>query len=297
MKIFDFEKGSKAPTVIALGFFDCIHLGHKALILKAQDIAKSKGCEEAVFTFQNDINEVISTTSGVILTYEDRLKKLEKLSVKSVISCFFTKELAGVLAKDFFNLLAKRFLVKAIVCGKDYRFGFKGEGNVELLKTLCKKNGIELYAIDDVEIDGERVSSTKIKSLLIDGNVSKANLLLGDSYFLTGTVSHGREVGRKMGFPTANVIIPSEKVKIKNGVYKTHVEIDGKAYKCITNYGGRPTFDLDEVLTETYIYGFDGDLYGREITIYFDEYLRDLVKFECVEQLTSQLQKDLEEIK
>ena len=86
MKIFDFEKGSKAPTVIALGFFDCIHLGHKALILKAQDIAKSKGCEEAVFTFQNDINEVISTTSGVILTYEDRLKKLEKLSVKSSIS-------------------------------------------------------------------------------------------------------------------------------------------------------------------------------------------------------------------
>ncbi len=297
MKTIDFLKGDNAKIVVALGFFDSIHVGHTIIINKAQEIAKKHDADCAVFTFTNDIDFLFGASSGLVLTYDERIEKLSKLSVDTVISTIFTKEFSKISATEFFNTLTKNFEVKAVVCGKDYRFGYKGLGDVNLLKNLCKDKGICLHVIEDVSHCGKRVSTTNIKELLLDGKIEQANELLGESYSISGEVAHGRAVGSQMGFPTANVIIPSEKAKIKVGVYKTHVVLDGKEYKCITNYGARPTFSLDDVLTETYIDGFSGDLYGKNIIVYFDAFIRECIKFNDIEELTNQLKLDLEKIR
>ena len=297
MRTLDFYNGDSTETVVALGFFDSIHVGHQAIINKAKHVAENLNVGCAVFTFKNDIDSLIKDTNGLVFTYEERLKKLSKLSVDSVISTIFTKEFSSLLATEFFNALTSNFKVKAIVCGKDYRFGYKGEGDVDFLQTICKDKGVLLYIVEDFAINEKRVSTTYIKELLLNGQIKAANELLGGSYFLSGEVEHGREVGRGMGFPTANVTIDKDKAKIKSGVYKTHVAIEGKTYNCITNYGSRPTFDLNEVLTETYIDGYKGDLYGKNLTIFFDEYLRECFKFNSIDELTAQLQKDLEKIR
>ncbi len=296
MKTIDFYKGSNEEIVVALGFFDSIHVGHKAIINRAKDVSKTLNCNYAVFTFTNDVDSVLDCSNGLVLTYQERIEKLEKLSVNTVISTNFTKEFSQVDALKFFNTLITNFKVKAIVCGKDYRFGRNGVGDVNLLSELCKNIGIELHVVDDVTSNGIRVSTTDIKHLLLRGEIELANQLLGECYSITGEVVHGREVGRVMGFPTANVVIDSNKVKIKMGVYKTHVILNGKVYNGITNYGSRPTFDLNDVLTETYLDGYQGDLYGKVITVYFDKFIRKCIKFNNIEELTLQLQSDLREI-
>lgn len=297
MKILDFLKPSDLEVCVALGFFDSIHIGHSAIINRAKEVANTYKVKSAVFTFENDIDSIIKGNKGLVLTYEERLKKLSKLSIDTVISTIFTKEFSNLSAIEFFNLLTKNINVKAIVCGRDYRFGNKGVGDVALLKSLCKEKSITVEIVDDVILDNERVSTTRIKNLLLLGDIKTANVLLGESYSISGEVVHGREVGRQMGFPTANVIIPSEKAKLKLGVYKTHVIIDGKRYNGITNYGARPTFNLDDVLTETYIDGYVGDLYGQSATVYFDDFIRDCVKFDTVDGLICQLKNDLEKIR
>ncbi len=297
MKILDFYKPCSEPIVVALGFFDSIHIGHIAIINKAKEIAEEIGASSSVFTFENDIDKVLNCDKGLVLTYGERLKKLLKLSVDTVIFTSFTKEFSKLSPHAFFETLTANFKVEAIVCGKDYRFGNKGAGDVVLLKELCDNAGIRLFVHDDVSFNFQRISTTRIKELLSVGDIKAANVLLGDCYSISGTVERGRQVGRQMGFPTANVVIPSDKVKIKSGVYKAHVILDGVKYPCITNYGARPTFNLYEALTETYIDGYSGDLYGREITVYFEEYIRDCVKFDSIQDLTEQLQKDLERIR
>lgn len=290
----DFFKNFKTPIVVALGFFDSIHIGHRALIEKAILLSKKYNCKPAVFTFKNDISSVVSSHSkGLVFTFYERLKKLEKYSINQVIFTNFTKEFSSLTYNEFLTTLFTNFNIKAIVCGDDYRFGNGGLGNVEILKSYCVSYGIELCEVGEISLFNERVSTGKIKELLLQGKIELANKLLGDQYFICGTVQHGRRVGKSLGFPTANINISSEKLNVKYGVYKTHVFIEGKLYSAITNYGTRPTYGLDEILTETHIKGFDGNLYGKEIIVYFDEYLRECVKFANEEELKIQLQKDL----
>lgn len=299
MKIFDFNEKyqEREPKVIALGFFDSVHIGHIALIEKAKEVAKQKAFESAVFTFKNDLSKVVKDSNGLIFTYYERLKKLENLHIQSVIFANFTKEFSNLSPEEFIKILSEEFSIKAIVCGVDYKFGKGGLGNVDLLKCICKKYGVEVFVQEEIKSGKERVSTSKIKNLLCSGTIKEANSLLGSPYFIIGKVVKDRQVGKVLGFPTANVKIDGEKAPLKIGVYKTSVILDGKKYSCITNYGARPTFSLDEVLTETYIDGFSGDLYGKEITVYFEEYLRDCVKFDSVDELIKQLEKDLEKIR
>ena len=250
-----------------------------------------------MFTFENNFISVFKGNNGLVNTFEERVDKLEKLSVKSVISTVFTKEFSSVLAEDFLKILFTNFSVKAIVCGRDYKFGKGGLGSVELLEKFCKKNGAKLVIASDVLIDGNKISTTLVKNLLQEGKIEKANALLTFPYEITGEIVKDRQVGRKLGFPTANVLINSEKAPLKVGVYKTTVILGGKEYNCITNYGSRPTYNLDGVLTETYIDGFNGDLYGQKLTVYFNEFLRDCVKFDNENQLIAQLKSDLEKIR
>ncbi len=294
---FDFYKGSKTEIVLALGFFDCIHLGHLKLIETTKSLAEKYGANDCIFTFKNHHVSDFKGLKGVVNTYEERVKKLEKLLVKSVIFSVFTNEFSRVNASEFLKLLISNFNIKAIVCGRDYKFGYGGEGKVTLLKEFCNKNSIELVVEDDVYFGNEKVSTTLVKKLLLGGDVKTANLLLTYPYEICGEVVKDRQVGRKLGFPTANVLINKQKAPLKVGVYKTYVIVDGKKYNCITNYGSRPTYSLDSVLIETYIDGFSGDLYGKEITVYFTDYIRDCVKFDSEKQLIEQLNCDLEKIR
>ena len=297
MKIFDFYNKEQTPFVLALGFFDSLHIGHCEIIANCKLLAKKLNASDVVFTFENDVASVFKKSSGLVYTFEERLQKFKKLQVDSLISTRFTKEFSQIEPLDFLKILINNFNVLGIVCGSDYTFGKDGEGTISTLVEFCKLNKIELQIINQVKMGEEKVSTSLIKEKLSLGKIEDANKLLGMPYFISGEVKKDRQVGRSLGFPTANVNLNSQKLPIKLGVYKTFVEIDGKIYKCITNFGARPTFDLADVLTETYIDGFCGDLYGKTLTIYFESFLRDLIKFNSADDLKLQLEKDLGTIK
>lgn len=290
MKIINYGKKDPQRVILLLGYFDCLHKGHIELIKKAKSIQDVKGCKIAMFTFKNDD----FSNGGALLLFEERADKAERLGVDEIIAADFSDEFKNTSYRDFFETLTKTLSVETFVCGFDYRFGKNAEGDVSILAELCKEKDIPLFVTPKTEINGEKISTTMIKGLLSEGRVKDADYLLAEPYSITGKVVKGRQVGRQIGFPTANVNVPEKKFRIKNGVYKTHVFIDGTRYDAITNYGARPTFDLDFVLTETFVKGYEGDLYGRHITIFFDDFIRDIEKFYDVEDLKKQLEKDKE---
>ena len=274
--------------VLLLGFFDCLHKGHIKLIDKAKKTRGVKHCKIALFTFENyDFSK-----DGEVLLFDERIEKAERFGIDEIIVASFDETFKNTSPEDFFNRLISSLSIAAVVCGFDYTFGKNAEGNPELLKKLCAERGIELDIVPKTQSNGQKISTTLIKNLLSQGKIKEANELLGEEYSLCGSVVHGRQVGRTIGFPTVNINVPRGKFRIKSGVYKTHAIINGVRYDAITNYGARPTFGLEEVLTETYLKGFDGNLYGKTITIVFDDYIRDIVKFYDVCELKKQLEKD-----
>lgn len=288
MKIVRYGEKDTDKIVLLLGFFDCLHEGHIKLIEEAKITQDIKHCKIALFTFENcDFSK-----DGEILLFDERIKKAKGLGIDEVIVANFDDKFKTTSPEDFFHCLISSLNLEGIVCGFDYTFGKNAEGNPELLKKLCSKNNIGLNVVPKTESNGVKISTTLIKSLLSEGKIKKANALLGEEYSLSGKVVHGREVGRTIGFPTLNINVPKGKFRIKSGVYKTHAIIDGIKYEAITNYGARPTFGLNEVLTETYLKGFDGNLYDKVITIVFDDYIRDIAKFYDIEELKKQLEKD-----
>lgn len=268
--------------VMLLGGFDGLHIGHKALFSRAKSYQKTVGVMSIVGA-KGDKNlysflerEHIFRNEGADFVFELNFEEIKQLSPDAFIA----------LLKENFN--PSRF-----VCGTDFRFGYKAQGDVQTLKE-CGQVCVD--AIPLVEIDGEKVSSTRIKQCLQKGAVTEANTLLSQPFFVLGEVFEDRKLGRDIGFPTANICYPEDKFPIKQGVYQTQVEIDGKTYPCVTNYGARPTYQNDRVLTETHIIGFDGNLYGKTLKIEFLRYLRDIQAFDSVELLKEQLKKDVRRV-
>lgn len=288
MKIVNYGEKDCEEIVLLLGYFDCIHIGHQRLIEKAKNLKDVKGCKIALFTFKNDN----FCKDGALLLFDERISKAERLGVDEIIVADFNEEFKNTSCADFIDELYRNLNVSAVVCGFDYKFGKNAGGNAQTLADICEKRNTPCYIIPKTESNGKKISSTLIKSLLNQGKIKEANELLGEEYSLTGQVVHGREVGRTIGFPTANVNVPANKFRIKNGVYKTRVVINGKSYDAITNYGARPTFNLGEVLTESYVKDFDGDLYGKVITVIFLDFIRDIEKFYDIDKLKEQLEKD-----
>ncbi len=274
--------------ILLLGFFDCLHKGHLELIKKAKELRDVKHCKIALLTFKNDD----FSKNGTLLCYSERIEKAERFGVDCIVEASFNEEFKNTSYIDFFNEITKTLNIDSVICGFDYRFGKNAEGNADILRILCDKKGIPIYVVPKTEANGEKISTTRIKALLESGKIREANVLLGEPYSITGKVVKGRQVGRKIGFPTANINVPEHKFRIKCGVYKTHVFIDGIRHGAITNYGARPTFDLDFVLTETFIKNFSADIYGKVITVFFDDYIRDIEKFYDIDKLKEQLEKD-----
>jgi riboflavin kinase/FMN adenylyltransferase len=203
------------------------------------------------------------------------------------------EEIKDLSAQEFLRLLTAEFSIKAFVCGDDFRFGKGALGTSESLKRdtqVC----VEIVPL--VMANGKKISSSEIKDLLKTGDITGANELLGEAFFLIGKVFEDRKIGRTLGFPTANILYPKSKFTIKTGVYETRVEYQGKLYKGITNYGARPTYENESVLTETFLHGFSGDLYGEELKVSFVWYLRPVQKFESESALKKQLEKDRKEV-
>ena len=297
MNKFDFNKKHNINIVLALGFFDSVHVGHKHLIYKMLNLSKKLGCESAVFTFINSPFEVLGKDTKEILTFDERCNVFNILGIDNVVYAKMDTNFMSMDSDVFLDTICTNYNVKGIVCGTDYTYGKMASGNITTLQNYCFKNNIELIIDNLIEIDNEKISSTKIRNYIKEGNIEKINELLGSRYFISGEVIHCAGRGRHLGFPTANILISDNKLALKNAVYQTIVTIKGKRYKAITNVGERPTFREDSYIIESYIDSFNDDIYGDVITVEFVKKLRDIIKFDSKENLIKQLESDKNSLK
>lgn len=264
-----------------LGGFDGAHVGHKSLFVRAREYGLPVG-----------VMTIFGGKGKPLFTARERRRAFRRLGVDFALELDFD-EIRPLSAEAFGKRLAEETSPKAFLCGEDFRFGYLAQGTPE---TLQEDTRVRVEKIELVKVAGEKVSATKIKALLENGDAAGAESLLGEPFFLLGKVEKDRGVGKTIGFPTANIRYPEEKFPLKKGVYETRVEVDGRAYRAITNFGARPTFLDDSVWTETHLIGFDGDLYGRELRIEFKRYLRAIRKFDGAEDLKTQLEEDVRRV-
>ncbi|MBQ9391501.1 MAG: bifunctional riboflavin kinase/FAD synthetase [Lachnospiraceae bacterium] len=295
MKIFnsleDFDL--QCDTAITIGKFDGLHRGHKILCENLFSYEK-KGLKSLLISFvDSKDNSVNKTGSKQIVTPEERRLLVKESGISIFVECLFDEKLMKTSPRDFILKLVNDLHMKCLVVGTDFRFGYKGKGDIVLLREYASEFGFELKVINKLKEDNIDISSSRIREEISKGNITKANLLMGRNYFIYGEVVYGRQIGRKIDFPTIN-IIPSEKKLIPaNGVYITVVQIDNRIYQGITNVGIKPTFDDDNTLSiETHIFNFDSNVYGKEVKVVFLQEMRKEIKFSSAEELKEQLKKD-----
>ena len=277
--------------VYALGFFDGVHLGHQALIEVCVQMAQQNDAIAAAITFDRHPQSLFAAPPTLINSIEDRIALLEQYGIEKICTLPTTKEVMSTSWRDFLQNLLNDGAV-GFVCGDDFRFGCGGEGTAARLTEFCEENGLPCAVVPEQKCDGIRISSTHIRSLLEDGNVETAAQFLGHAHLLSGKVTRGRQLGRTIGIPTANIAIPAGVVVPKRGVYACVCQIGEEFYPAVTNIGSRPTVDGHEVRAESWILDFDGDLYGKKITLQFHDFLRPEQKFPSLEELRAQIQRD-----
>ena len=285
------------PKVIALGFFDGVHLGHGALLRRTVEEARRRGVRSAVFTWAQPPKEVVTGVPvPLINSPEDRAWLAKSLyGIDDVIMVPFNKEMMTTSWEDFITeILIKRYHAVHLVAGHDHRFGHKNQGTPELLKSKCAELGLGCDIIPEVTVGGITVSSTYIRRLVELGQISRANRFLGHPHTLTGTVRHGRGIGSSQLFPTANLIIPPHVLVPSHGVYATRATLeDGSCYAAVTNVGTRPTVQNgSDITVEACLLDFQGDLYGKQLRLEFYEHLRQEVRFDSLDALRAQIQSD-----
>ncbi len=299
MKVFDFYDTNSTPLAITLGFFDCIHIGHRNLVREALRCANAgvNGAKcSALMTFSNDPNEVLSKTKQ-IYDFEDRCQVLDNLNIDVVIGAKFDCEFSNLTPQDFLDKLTSNFNIKVIIVGADYTFGKCAKGDVQFLREYCVSKSIMLNVLPFEKVGGVKLSTRNLKSLVENGDVECLNKLLSEPFFIRGEVQHARHAGTGMGFPTANIAMPSSRLPLDCGIYATKILIDGKWYDSMTNIGAKPTFGVDSVSIETYIFDFDKDVYGKQVEVRFFKRTRDVQKFDSIDALKNQLKLDEQQIR
>lgn len=282
------QKHSKKGVAIALGFFDCVHLAHRRIIETTIEQAKERDLISSVLTFEGKVK-----STDQIYDLSDRIALFKELNVDSVLAISFTPRFASLSPADFVDMLVCEYNCKLLVCGFDFKFGCNASGNVSILYELCRNKGIDLIEIPSLIYDGEVISSSRIKNLLISGEIEKANELLFVPYHVTDCVVEGRGEGHLFGFPTANFIPKSNVLLPKYGVYGTMCDINGVKYKSVTNVGIKPSFNDDTVTIETFIDGFSENIYNQKVTLYFYKRIRDTKKFDFPSELKDQIYLDM----
>ncbi len=286
--------------VIALGFFDGVHNGHGALMRRTYEVAQQLGAVPSAFTFDPHPQNVIFGRPTPLLTSpEDRADLMRQYyGIEDVIVEPFTVERMKQPWKDFVEQTLVRDLGAVhLVCGHDYHFGYKGEGNPQRLRELCAELGIGCDVIEKVEQEGITVSSTYIRTLVAQGEIERANEFLGHPYTLSDQVSHGKKLGTTLGFPTVNLKLKEHVMPPAKGVYATKVILEnGDVHPAVTNVGTRPTVDDGDQLTiEGFILDFHGDLYGQKIRMEFYKYLREEKKFPSFDALKAEIAHNVEQ--
>ncbi|WP_297435637.1 bifunctional riboflavin kinase/FAD synthetase [uncultured Clostridium sp.] len=284
----------KEKTYIALGSFDGLHKGHLTLIDELLKICKEKNSRSMVYTFENHPLTIINKASipKIIMSNKEKISVLENLGVDIVCLYKFDLEMMTMEAEEFIIFLLKRFNTKGFVVGFNYRFGYKNKGDIKLLEKLSEKYNFELIVKKAYKSEGKIVSSSSIRELISKGSIELANDLLTRNFTLDGKIIGGKKLGRTIGFPTANLDIDKKVALPKIGVYYTNTEIEGVLFKSITSVGNNPTVNGNATTVETYILNFSKDIYNKNISVHFIEWIRGEKKFDSLESLKKQLEKD-----
>ena len=295
MSVFEYNIAER-PLSLALGSFDGLHIGHASVLGAAKELSLKKGIEPAVLLFDEHPRRLLfGEKPAALLSDEDRDATLKKDGF-NLIRVRFSK-IRDMSPREFVDLLFGEFDIKALCCGFNFRYGKDGKGDVKTLSNECEKRGVQLSISEPVMLDGEIVSSTRIRRLLLNGNVREACRMLGRPFSFSGRVVDGDKRGRLLGFPTANQLLPEGILIPKRGVYASIAEFDGKQFPAATNIGIRPTFKLTELLSETHIIGFEGDIYGCILKVSLLDFIRDETDCISAEGLSVQLKKDIEAAK
>lgn len=281
--------------IFALGFFDGVHLGHQVLLKACRHLAMRKGCATGAVTFASHPDALVTGKTPLLLnTAEERERTLFGYGAFHIHVLPFDKTLMNMPWQDFLEMLLEKD-AGGFVCGEDFRFGRKGEGNGQKLADFCRQRGLHWAIVPEQMLDGVRISSTHIRELVENGDMEEAAKFLGRPHMLSGFVTAGRQIGRTIGIPTANLLIPEEVVVPRVGVYATQCLVDGDLYAAVTNIGARPTVGGHQVRAESWLLDFDGDLYGKHMTVLFHKFLRPEKKFDSLEELKAAIQKNAEE--
>lgn len=284
---------------IAIGKFDGIHLGHQYL-LKCIEEYRQDGYKIAVFTFDPSPAAFFSDKEYKGLTTRDEKRRIfAKLGVDVLVEYPLNKESASISPEEFIeDILLDRMHVRCVVCGTDFTFGDRGSGNVEFLRAYGAKRGFDVRVCDKIKCDGTEISSSLIRKEIELGHMEEARRYIGAYYSVTGTVVTGRQLGRKMGMPTVNIVPDRDKLLPPYGVYEAVISYDGHHYRGITNVGVKPTVtDERKPVVETYIFDFDKNIYGEEIVVNLVSMVRPERRFDSVDELKKQIESDIQTVK
>ncbi|MGE5329121.1 MAG: bifunctional riboflavin kinase/FAD synthetase [Deltaproteobacteria bacterium] len=280
---------------IGLGNFDGVHIGHAELINTLALECQARGLKSILYTFDKHPENIIrrKLITPQITTNKKKIELMNKFELDYLYFANFDEYFSRLHAEDFVKkVLVDKFGIKLAVVGHDYKFGYRGTGNADLLIKLGEKYNYQVIVIQPVYYESNIVSSTAIRKCLVHGDIPNTTNMLGRNYSIQGLVIHGRKLGTQIGFPTANLLPEKYLVLPKNGVYLTKTLLNGKLYKSITNIGKNPTFNLDKISVETHIIDFEGDLYGQMIEVFFYKWIRGERKFKGIEELKLQINKD-----
>lgn len=284
------------PTAVTLGKFDGLHRGHELLMRTVLDCKEKYQVASVAFTFdmppRNRVEEIVA---NVLTTNDEKQYIFEKQGIDYLVECPFTPEVMSMEPKAFIEWIAKALNMKFVVVGDDFRFGYKRSGDYHTLQQYEEEYGYKTIVLDKLKDSNRDISSTYVREKIADGNIRKANQLLGYNYFIKSEILHGKKLGRRIGMPTINMILPENKLLPPNGVYVTEVLVDGKTYMGVTNVGCKPTVSEERIVgVETFIDNFNQDLYGEKIVVSFLEFIRPEMKFGSVEELKAQMESDIQ---
>lgn len=283
-----------SPKVLALGNFDGIHLGHQNLLMRANAEAQKLGGISFVLSFFPHPLEVLRPPHEKVLSLEDQIQEIKNLGLGGIVHLNFTKDLSQLSPVDFLEkIIATHFSPEVIVVGFNFKFGFQRQGGLDLLKSWGQKKNIKIHIVDPIQLDGEPLSTSRIRSALDKGDMDFVNRGLNRIYSFESEVVEGAQRGRDLGFPTANFKWPGIKVP-KDGVYATQAIIRNNGFPSVTHIGPKPSFNEADKIIETHIIGFNQNLYGKKIRILFYQKIRDPIKFNLIDDLKKQIAKDIE---
>ena len=284
------------PTVVSIGKFDGLHCGHKKLVAEMMKY-RVAGRKAAMFTFSQPPGTLVQgRAQNVIMTNREREQILAEAGLDYLVEYPFDEEVRTMDPERFVaEILVGKMNAKIIVTGPDCRFGYKAAGNCETMMKLASKYGYRYVIVEkEKDADCHIISSTYIRDLLAEGMIAKADSLLGYRYFISGVVEHGKSIGHRRLYPTANLVPPPEKHLPRYGVYVSRVTVEGKVYGGLSNVGKKPTIEgKNPPGVETYLYDFDGNLYGKEIKVELLDFVRPEIKFDSIEELKAQLDYDV----